>query len=371
MRSIIVTDPQELRDRSEQWENVRRGSGGNVYNNVDLIRTWLETYHGSARSSVILIEEGRELVGIAPLVSSVYRTKGLPLRTLSLVGGVPHCMMLLTNSIFFLPGRRDALEQMVEEIKRLRWSVLSTKFMADGNSAQEFIRLAHSTWHTVDEPSSTMINVPIRESGDITEGFDKHARRTIKRTLRLLEREGHRMQFRKVAPDDLDRAVEAYVQQHIGRWRSRGGSIFLDPINSDFLKKALSIRYDGGGGFAYELLLDDEVAGQLFGFQDGDTAFGYRLGMNDYFSKFSPGWLVFYHGFLDLREQGVRWCAMGGGEERYKFEMGGMTTPLLGITATRGMVSVADRISRIGRDRRKVGNEGSADSAGEDPISGT
>jgi CelD/BcsL family acetyltransferase involved in cellulose biosynthesis len=369
LRTIVVTTTQDLDDYSDRWEDLRRASGGNVYNNLDLNKIWLETYQKAATPNIILIEEGKDLVGIAPLVNSVYRTKGLPLRTLSLVGGVPNCMMLLTNSMLFLPGRKDALELIVGEMKRLKWSVLSTKFMADGDAVRQFTQMAHYTWHTVDEPSSTMMNVPIRDSGDISEGFDKHARRTIKRTLRLIDREGHHMQFRKIALDDLDRAVGAYVQQHIERWGSRGGSIFLDPNNTDFLRKALRIRYNGGGGYAYELLLDGEVAGQLFGFQEGDTAYGYRLGMNDSFSKFSPGWLVFYHAFLDLRERGVRWCAMGGGEEKYKFEMGGNTMPLVGITATRGIVTVADRISRIGRDHQKKGDAEATEGPGREPVS--
>lgn len=346
LRTTLITSIEELADYTDRWEELRMRTGGTVYNNIILTSLWLETFKDSSSPRVILIENGGELIGAAPLANSKLNFKGLSLKVLSLVGGVPNYLRLVTNSIMSLPERSDVPEQMIREIKHLDWSFLWTENMDENDTVRRYIQEAHSTWHAVDQAPHMNITVPLRDSGDIIEDFDRHARDTIKKAMRRLERGGYSMDFHKVPSEKIDQAVDTYARQHIERWQSKGGSTFLEPKNVEFLKKASKISYGSGKSYAYECLIDGEVAGQIFGYVDGDKAFGYRIGMNNTFSRFSPGWLVSYNALTDLRNKGISHCVMGGGEQLFKYEMGGKESRLVGIEATRGVAAVISRVVR-------------------------
>lgn len=342
----MITSPEEMDDHEGRWEELRKRAGANAYSSFPLSKVWLETFKDSASPRLVLVEDNGDLVGVAPLATSDLRMRGLTLKTLSLVGGIPKCLRLVTNSIMYEPERKDVLERIITEMKRMKWSVLWTQNMEDTAAIRMYITAARASWNAEEQTPNVNLALPIRQEGDITETFSKHARRTLSKTLRMIEREGHDLSFRRVPSEEMKRAVEIYAEQHIQRWCTRGGSSFLRPRNCEFLTKASTIARDGCEGFAYESIVDGEVAGQLFGFLDGSRAYMYRLGMNNSLMRFSPGWLVTYHALNDLRERGTTLTVWGGGEQRYKYEMGCQSSMLVGIQATRGAASMMSRLLR-------------------------
>jgi hypothetical protein len=346
LRTILLTSPEELADHGEQWEALRRSVGANVYNSNHLSRLWLETFKDSASPSVVMVEDHGELVAIAPLATSILKVKGLSLKTVALIGGIPQSLRLVTNSVMLQPGRRDALEVMIKEIKRLNWSVLWTENMDDSPAVQEYISAARSAWFATVQTPNKNVTIDVGETGDITKGFASHGQRTLKKALNKIEREGHVGKFRQVPSDGIDAAVEVYARQHIERWRTKGGSPFLDPKNVEFLKRMIGVGYQEDFGIIYEYTIDEEVAAQLMGFIEGDHAFMYRLGMNNVYESFSPGWLIHNHALPNLRDKGVRRCTVGGGGQQYKYEMGGQESLLVGLQATKGVASVMMRLLR-------------------------
>ncbi len=346
LKTILVTSSEELTDYADQWESLRRATGGTVYNNLPLTKLWLETYRDSASARVVLVENKGELIGIAPLAASQFNCLGFSLKTISLVGGIPKSLRLVTNSIMYQPDRKDALRAMLREMRCLDWSILWTENMDNSPAVQQYLGEAHSICNATNQVPNTNLTVPLNDSIDVVEGFTKNARRNFNKTLRMMEREGLNVKFRRVPSDGIDVAVDIYAKQHIERWQTKGGSSFQNPQNCDFLKKATKAVYDDGYGYAYELLIDNEIAGQMIGFRDRDKAYSYRLGMNNVFMKSSPGWHVAYHTLNDLRKNGIRQCTMGGGGQRYKYEMGAVESQLVGVSATRGIVSLLGRFSR-------------------------
>jgi CelD/BcsL family acetyltransferase involved in cellulose biosynthesis len=314
---------------------------------------------------VVTVEDNGDLLAVAPLAMSKLKVMGLSLRTVALAGGVPHSLRLVTNSIMFSTEREGALENMVTGMRKLDWSILWTQNMDSTGPMDRYISAVSSVWHTTVQVPNTNLTVPIPESGEVSQDFDKHARKTLGKALRMIEREGHQMAFRKVSSEDVDRAVEIYAQQHRERWVTRGGSSFQNPRNVEFLKRATLVAYQQGFGLAYELLIDGEVIGQVFGFRDRSRAYMYRLGMSNAHMKFSPGWLIWHHVLQDIRKQGITSCVLGGGEEQYKYEMGGLQSPLVGVQATRGVASFTTMVmesrpvqrldSKLGLTKRAVG----------------
>jgi uncharacterized protein YidB (DUF937 family) len=79
---------------------------------------------------------------------------------------------------------------------------------------------------------------------------------------------------------------------------------------------------------------------------DGTTGYGDKLGMSDEFMAYSPGWLMMMHVMTELRDQGADRCVLGVGGETYKYKLGGVEEPLMGIRATRGTISFLNRMAQ-------------------------
>ncbi|MDW5562455.1 MAG: GNAT family N-acetyltransferase [Methanomassiliicoccus sp.] len=253
-------------------------------------------------------------------------------------------LRLSTNSILYRPDRFDVLETLLGEIKKLDWSVLWAINMERSEPTGHFIERVRSTWNVIECDEKSNLVVPLPAAGDLSEMYDYNARRNYRKIVNRMEREKMEVRLEEITADGIDQAVDLYARQHIERWASKGGSYFRNPENVKFMKLATREACARHYGYAYQLRINGEVAAQVFGFQEGKRAYGERIGMDDRFGRYSPGWLISHRLLMTLRDQGVEEFELGWGGESYKYKMGGEERPLVGIGATRGIVSLAVRL---------------------------
>ncbi len=344
MKATVITSCEELAEHEERWEALRGECGGTIFSSPLTVRTWLEAYCALSKPRAIIVEDNGDLVGIAPLATHRLTLAGLPVRVLALAGEVHHRLWLMTNSVLWSPGRRDVLELMLAEMRKMDWSLLTAVHMEDTPAVREFVGEVGERWHSEGCYIGSSLAIPIPESGEIIDLFGKNARKNVRQSLRDAERNGMSPNFRRLRPDEVGPAVDVYVRQHRERWASRGGSMFDLEDNVRFLRTVIERACAEGHGFAYELRLGDEIAAQNFGFVDGDKAYSYRTGMNDALMRYSPGWLMKMYGLEAARESGVRKFVLGLGAEEHKFRMGGEETHLVCARVTRGLLSSMMRV---------------------------
>jgi CelD/BcsL family acetyltransferase involved in cellulose biosynthesis len=272
-------------------------------------------------------------------------------------------LRLSNNSIMIRPGRPDVLERILKEIKRLDWSLLWTINMERMPEVDEYVERVRSTWRPIEREGQTHISVPLPTEGDVADGFDRGARKNLQRNVRKLEREGVEIELAEIQTEAIDRAVDLYARQHIERWASKGGSYFRNPQNVNFLRMATKEAYAREQGFAAELLVNGEVAAQLFSYVEGDHAFGDRIGISVRHLHISPGWLILYRAMGEMRSRGVRRFHVGNGTEHYKHVMGGQETQLSGIGAARGAVALLSRLPMLSVAKMSGPKEGAGRSA--------
>lgn len=348
MRATLIDNPEEISEHEESWEALRRECGAGIYSSNFLTRSWFKAYGDKASPRIILIEDDGDVVGIAPLAVHVYRFGGLPIKVLALVGRVQGCLFVSPSTVMYRPGREDVLDRIMEEIRHLDWSLLNSIYTENIGCGAHFIDQVGRRWRSEPHVDGNTRTLELPEVGDIADLFDKGAKKNLNKRIRGMERDGHHAMLKSLRSEDLDGAVELYAEQHIERWASKGGSYFTNPENIKFLKVAFKAARDRGKGFAYELLIDGDVAAQNFGFVDGDHAYSFRMGMNNEFMKYSPGWMIKYLDLGDLRDHGIHVCQIGIGDEGYKQEMGGRETPLIGARVSRGAAAV---MSIVGSSR--------------------
>jgi CelD/BcsL family acetyltransferase involved in cellulose biosynthesis len=346
LRSYLITSTEELADHADRWEALRQESGGTVFASNYLTRAWFDVYGHIAEPRVIMVEENGDLVGVAPMASYRYNVARLPIKVLALAGEMKDRLRLSTTSLLYAPERKDVLDRMLNEIKRLDWSLLTTINLRTSQANTMYLDSVKATWQSQDYSSGKLLTYPLPKTGNMIESLEAKPRGNLKNRINRLERDGRKVEYRRLSSEDIDRAVDLFAKNHVERWTPRGGSYFQDPDNVRYLKHSTAQSFRAGRGHAYELLIDGKVAAQEFDIMDGTTCYGDKLGMNDEFMTYSPGWLMMMHVMTNLRDQGAERCVLGVGGEEYKYKLGGVEEPLIGVRATRGAAAILARISR-------------------------
>jgi CelD/BcsL family acetyltransferase involved in cellulose biosynthesis len=269
------------------------------------------------------------------------------MKVLALAGEVKDRLRLSTISPLFRDHRgNDLMHRTMKELGRMKWNLLTAVNLEDNGANRMFIDAVRANWQTEEFPPARKMTLDLPAEGSLMSSLDKKTRKNLEYRRRLLEREGHTMEFRKVCAEDIDPAVDIYAKHHIERWEKKGGSYFRNPENVEFLKRYAGLTCRSGQGHFYELRIDGQVAAQDLYLLDGNVVYGDKTGMNNDFLRYSPGWFIQIHALDELRDMGAERYVMGIGGERYKSEMGAVESPLLGIRATRGRASMLGRLSR-------------------------
>lgn len=348
MKCRCITSVEELDDLRDDWEQLRLRSGSSIYTSCTFTRIWLSSYLSHLEPRVLVAMEGRELVGVLPLALHRHEAMRMAIRTVKLAGNNLVEVGMGSLGPVLEAGRRDAMDSLVGGLKRIDWDILQVRDMSPGPQTDMLIDRIREGWEWQDYPSTPNIMVHFPKTGDIAGQFNKNMRENIAYWMRRLEREG-RMGLRWArGEEEVERAVGTYIEQHIARWATKGGSYFRRPENARYLMElAKRTVTKEGTGHLLELLIDEQVAGQYLGFYDGEVVRGYRVGMDDRLGSCSPGILVTYHVMLRAREDGKRLLDMGRGDEAYKYRFGGEEQRLGAVQAQQGKLQVLSQAYRL------------------------
>lgn len=358
MRSIILESIEDFEEYKESWEALRHECGVPIFSSYDLVRLWLDNFKSEVKPYLVLIEERGELVGAAPMCTS--HTRGLPIDCISMVGNLYPLLTYNLFNVFAKQDNPDVIREMVSCIKRAKWNKLFMSHMEMSRSNLKFLDGIVQMW----ERRSSTLNPAMHHfyvfppEGNIAAEFGKRTRGNLRRLRNKLEREG-RMNFRRVkSVDEAEGAIQLYLSQHEERWEPRNSDL-RTWFNRRLLLELGKLAVNTGKGEISELLIDGEVAGQLFYFLDGDVSRGIRVGMTEKFQDFSPGLMVQMLTMEDNRKRGIKAFDPGHGNEEYKLRMTNRNRALGSALVYKGTMGVISRVRsfapvRILEDRLRL-----------------
>jgi CelD/BcsL family acetyltransferase involved in cellulose biosynthesis len=175
---------------------------------------------------------------------------------------------------------------------------------------------------------------------------DKFGKR-LSRSMKDLESNGRLVQRMASNPEDAERSIGIYIEQHRRRWQKKGSSVFENPDIASFLTDLARTVTSGGNGWINEILIDGEVAGQQMIICEGKIAYAYRIGINEALAKFSPGHIVTACTIDALKAKGFELLDLGPGEEWFKRRQGSTYQTLLNAGARRGGVNALANFSNL------------------------
>jgi hypothetical protein len=348
MRSIVLESLEDFKGYREAWEGLHHEYGAQIFSSYDLVHLWLDNFKAEVKPYIVLIEDRGELIGAAPMCTSHNRVMGLPVNSLTMVGDMYPLFGYGLYSVFAKRDDPEAIGEMLNCVKRAKWNKLIMSHMDTNISTMKFLNGIMHMWEgrsSVLDPSINHYYVYPKE-GNITANFGKNTRANIQRARNKLEKAG-RMDFHKVeSVEDAERAMNLYLLHHEERWENKN-TILRSQTNRKMMMDLAKLAVSSGKGEINELLIDGEVAGQLFDLFDGDISRGVRVGMMDKFQEFSPGLLVLTLTMEDNRKMGFKVYDPGYGNEGYKLRISNNHRALGSALVYKGIMGVVSRVRSL------------------------
>jgi CelD/BcsL family acetyltransferase involved in cellulose biosynthesis len=125
--------------------------------------------------------------------------------------------------------------------------------------------------------------------------------------------------------DDPAEFLEHLLRLHRARWTSRGEpGILDDPRVQRFHEQALPQMLMAGLARCYTIHIAGEIVGAYYGFLDRGRAYAYLGGFDPAFSEESPGSILMGHAIAEAVREGASEFHFLRGQERYKYDWGGV-----------------------------------------------
>ncbi len=365
MQTRTLKGIDEIDLMRDEWDEVVKISQSTIFQSHAFTIAWLKRFSDRTAIEVSVVQKDGKVVAILPVASHGVRVLKLNARVLSPVGlcGVQNEYHDLGPMIAVQDD--DLLDSLVKEMSKQRWDLMDFRYLTDNQTNRKFISIVRDKWGVESWPPDPCPFIELPAEGDVMTVIGSRTRRSIRSTIKNLERE-ERLTFKTFRDrTSMLAACEGHVKLHQLRWNRRGGSIFTDEAQIGFLQDLAKLAADGKYGAFYTVEIDGTVAAQLLCFYDREWCRAYQLSVNEQYLDENPGHLVVHHMMEDVQAQGMRFIDFGPGSDLYKFRLGAKEGFTIGFQAMRGRLAIMKRASALPGVKAIVGRTGMRDRAVE------
>jgi CelD/BcsL family acetyltransferase involved in cellulose biosynthesis len=308
--------------RSEWNSLLERSQSDCVFLTHEWLATWWKHLSERRTLHILLVRDGKALIGILPLALQRPQYSRMMPRVLEFLGsGVigsdyldviadrerePEVLEAfahhLTSSGYMLQfsqlRRKDcAIERLAAMLQTRNWAVNDT-----GINVCPFVDLNGHTWDTY------------------LASLGSSQRYNFQRRLRNLEKtEGFRFEQAQ-SPEDAVHALDVLIELHKKRWDARGGLSEAFQTNEivAFHREFIQLAAERGWLRLLSIWIKEIPAAALYGFQYGRTFYFYQSGFDTAFSKQSVGLVMMGLAIRTAAGEGAREFDLLHGNEEYK-----------------------------------------------------
>jgi len=346
-RVRIISSLEELKELKDPWEQLEEQCGCGIFSSYLCVSEWVRCFGDLVEPSVLVIGSKDDIEYIAPLAVRKGKMHGLPVRVLGMIGTILDSSEYYNLTFLKKKGKVGDLDALVDGMASIKWDVLQLLDMENDELLPPLVEKLKSRWSCEMKPSRPSPIVTLDMHNDPIENFEPRTNKRIRRIIDELKKDS-RFETRLVkTPDMVERALNRYAELHIARWESKGGSIFKDARQRDFLITMPVEMAKMKKAWVMEILIDGETASQQLCLVDKDCIRMYRMVMNDAFKSFAPGYLAAYFAMLEAKSNGSNTFDMGPGQDEYKYKVGGIDHPNYAIEGKRGKVMMASRLLHL------------------------
>lgn len=226
LRVEVISDVESLVSARPAWDRLVDLAGiGHPFLGHDWILSWWESFGGGRKLNILLVKDGEELVGIAPLMMSRQRMYGVPVRELGFIYNdhTPRFDFIVArdHASVYEAAWRHLLD------RREEWDLLKLCQIDSGSrTLLELPRLAAAggcqvgTWPSIESPY-------LRMEGSFDQYFkslNTGLRQNLRRRMKRLEERGV-VEFECVsAEEQIDSSLPEAFRMEAASWKGSAGT---------------------------------------------------------------------------------------------------------------------------------------------------
>ncbi|MER3524621.1 MAG: hypothetical protein C4326_11315 [Ignavibacteria bacterium] len=332
----VVREPSAFDALEAEWHRLLELSDVSVFQSFEWQRTWWRHFgerNPSASLHILLVNDGEDLIGIAPFFIERVRTLGvLSYKRLAFIGTGPSDYV----DALFARGKEVACADCVADYlaeHRDLFDVIDLQDMTDRLPNHQLLYEALSRrglrgTHFINEYCPRTL---LKETWEETlASFKIDNRREIRRRQRNLHK-NFAVEYEVVTrEEDAQRGIEEFIQMHQMKWRNDGHSgVFADSSIARFHRDVVQRFARRGWLFLAFMNANGERAATLYCFVFRDDLAVYLTGnanRSDVF-KYSPGRVLTAFCMEEAVKLGKKVCDFMRGTEPYKYELDAKDVP--------------------------------------------
>jgi CelD/BcsL family acetyltransferase involved in cellulose biosynthesis len=307
------------------------------------LSVWWEVFREERELYILMVRDGEELIGLAPLLRRVIRHYGvLPYRRLEfLASGEDEADEICSEYLDFILRRgreREALEHIFEFLNAhaAEWDeLLLSNICADSPNLPLLERIceASGTKSSILRSSKSSY-LPLAGSFEsFLATLSQKFRGKVRRERRVAEKnEGHLRIIDSL--DEFEKNFEVFIRLHQAGWMKRGQpGVFASERFTRFHREVAPKLLQNGWLRLYIYFLKDKPVSALYTFAYAGKLYSYQNGLNtDSEPLHSPGTVILSYIIEDAMILGFREFDFLQGEEHgYKAEWRALTREVLGL----------------------------------------
>jgi CelD/BcsL family acetyltransferase involved in cellulose biosynthesis len=326
MRLEVVTAASDLGSIARRWDELALEEGHDgFFRTFSWYTAWLTHIRPDATPFVVLVrDDERTIIGIAPLCRLVYRDVGFRLHGLAWGGRevVSGDFLGVVASGRHRDAVTDAVLRFVWDA-RAQWGLLVLGELLDDSTSHAAVR-ASATRHALmvrrqEERICPYIALP-GTFEDFLDALGRSTRYHIRRRMRECEKAGATV-IRYDRPEAIATRLETLVRLHLARWNKANlPGTLIRPGFVPFLHSVLQQPPSGAGFRLYELSHEGATAASLLTFYYAGGALYYQAGWDpdSPMAAHSPGVVLMAASVRDAIEHGLTRFEFLRGDEAYK-----------------------------------------------------
>jgi len=334
-RVHIIRSEQEFDSLEPEWTTLHSAAGGTIFQTFTWLRTWWQVYGNARRHQqlhILTVRSDEKLVAILPLYHerigvSIFRLNRL--RMIGIFETYGEYSVIIDPAA--APGAIGALAAELSRIIKGGECDIVAFFRYSPDSVPMNTLIAELRGSRL--LGRTVNHVMPRVVMDLPGNWDTYLaslspneRELIRRKTRALEKHGAVFETIE-SPDPA--AFADYVRLHGTAWKSRGvPGYFASPLFREFLERVTMVCQAAGLSRIYFLSLNGVRFAAVHTFTINGRCCFYLSGLDRQheLANLSPGTVLLARTIRDAIEAGITFFDFQGGDEGYKFRLGGRQT---------------------------------------------
>jgi CelD/BcsL family acetyltransferase involved in cellulose biosynthesis len=277
------------------------------FQSYEWLLSWWEAFGRDRLPHVLVMREGRDLVGLMPLYKRKNRT-----HVLASMGEV--------ESDYLLPLTRDGYDtefsnHMISHFRELQGvDYIEMHALPETSSVLK----CSAKMKIVQEDLCYLITLPSSYE-EYLAGLSSNFRHKPRRILKGPFLTGEARAYTLDDPQETEKALDRLLELHERRWSSKGfpGAFYSEAIKQlhfSYVRRACI-----SGQLRMNVLeIDGACVGLLYAMRHGDTYYYYQKGYDPDYTSHSPGVLLIGYSIKSAIEEGAKYFDFMRGDEPYK-----------------------------------------------------